>query len=285
MPAPQGTHLAAGASLRRRHPQPDVRHDVQTVDWIIQSAPAVPLWNFARCRAPPGRNASWACRGPVRICWKESPGGTPREYLRQESWSGGRARRCRYAGCCSRRQARDQAALGRRPLVAASATIDFAALGAAYLERTRPRTGHTPRWVDKMRWPILAAGLIHARLLKTPSCTSPVIRWRPATPSSRRSSTRAIRSRTTWRSSPNTISGYHRLMSHWRRVMPQTIFDVSYEKLVTSPATEASRCSTTAVLPGVRIASTSGSAAPASTTDQSRSGSRFDLLVVGGFVA
>jgi len=46
----------------------------------------------------------------------------------------------------------------------ASSTLDFAAVGARYLDSTRPRTGHTRRFIDKMPLNFFYAALIHAAL-------------------------------------------------------------------------------------------------------------------------
>ena len=46
----------------------------------------------------------------------------------------------------------------------AAARSDLAALGAAYVESTRPRTGHTPRFIDKMPLNFFYAPLIHRAL-------------------------------------------------------------------------------------------------------------------------
>jgi tetratricopeptide (TPR) repeat protein len=47
-----------------------------------------------------------------------------------------------------------------------SLTLDFASLGRAYLDATRPRTGHTTKFTDKLPLNYLYAGLIHAALPK-----------------------------------------------------------------------------------------------------------------------
>jgi len=46
----------------------------------------------------------------------------------------------------------------------ASSTLDFAAVGARYLDSTRPRTGRTRRFIDKMPLNFFYAALIHAAL-------------------------------------------------------------------------------------------------------------------------
>ena len=226
-------HLAAGASLRRRHLQYDVRHDVQTVDWIIQSFPAVPP-GLAGCQSTE----------PIFILGMPRTGSTLLERIM--SGNAGIFAAGELVDFATTLVAAVHGKLGtrqlpRRELVAASATIDFAALGAAYLERTRPRTGHTPRFIDKMPLNYLYCGLIHAALPKAPILH--LTRHPLAT-------CYAIFKTLFNQGYPFSYDlaelaeyyiGYHRLMSHWRRVMPQTIFDVSYEKLVTSPATEAKR--------------------------------------------
>jgi tetratricopeptide (TPR) repeat protein len=48
--------------------------------------------------------------------------------------------------------------------LAAAASVDLRAVGAAYVDSTRPRTGHTPRFIDKMPLNFLYAALIHRAL-------------------------------------------------------------------------------------------------------------------------
>jgi hypothetical protein len=50
------------------------------------------------------------------------------------------------------------------PTIRAAGNLDFSALGQAYIESTRPRTGHTPHFIDKMPLNFLYVGLIHRAL-------------------------------------------------------------------------------------------------------------------------
>lgn len=50
------------------------------------------------------------------------------------------------------------------PTLAASTTLDLSAAGAQYIDSTRPRTGHTHRFIDKMPMNFFYAALIHAAL-------------------------------------------------------------------------------------------------------------------------
>ncbi|MGI9248891.1 MAG: sulfotransferase, partial [Woeseiaceae bacterium] len=54
--------------------------------------------------------------------------------------------------------------LSRNELVKLSAGIDFQKLGAAYVSSTRPFTGHTAHFIDKLPLNYLYAGLIHLAL-------------------------------------------------------------------------------------------------------------------------
>jgi tetratricopeptide (TPR) repeat protein len=226
-------HLAAGAAIRRRHLKYDVRHDVETVGWITQSFPAAPL-------------ATAGCRStePIFILGMPRTGST----LLERIMSGNAAV---YAAgelidfaavlveAVHDKLGRQQ--ISRRDLVAASATVDFTTLGAAYLERTRPRTGHTPYFTDKMPLNYLYSGIIHAalpnahilHLARHPMATCYAVfktLFNQGYPFSYDLTELA-----------EYYIGYHQLMTHWRRVLPEAILDVSYEKLVTSPGTEARR--------------------------------------------
>src|SRR3984885_6778217 len=226
-------HLAAGAAIRRRHLNYDVRHDVETVSWIIQSFPAAPP-------ALPG------CRStePIFILGMPRTGSTLLERIMSGNvgiYAAGELIDFAAALVDAVRQKVGRNQMPRRELVAASAGVDFTALGAAYLDRTRPRTGHTPYFIDKMPLNYLYSGIIHAALPKAPILH--LTRHPLAT-------CYAVFKTLFNQGYPFSYDlsevaeyyiGYHRLMSHWRRVIPDTILDVSYERLVTSPATEARR--------------------------------------------
>ena len=226
-------HLAAGAALRRSHLKYDVRRDVETVDWIIGAFPAASR-----------PTAGCPSTEPIFILGMPRTGST----LLERILSGNPA--VHAAGelidfaaalvdCVHRKIGADQ--VSRRDLVAASATLDFKVLGASYLQRTRPRTGHTPHFIDKMPLNYLYGGIIHAALPNAPMLH--LARHPLAT-------CYAVFKTLFNQGYPFSYDltelaeyyiGYHRLMSHWHRVMPDAILDVSYEKLVTAPASEARR--------------------------------------------
>jgi tetratricopeptide (TPR) repeat protein len=226
-------HLAAGAALRRRHLKYDVRHDVQTVGWISQSFPEAP-------RVADGCGSS----EPIFILGMPRTGSTLLERIMTGNAAVFAAGElidfaAALVHAVHHRLGRQQ--ISRRELVAASAGVDFTALGAAYIERTRPRTGHTAHFIDKMPLNYLYGAIIRAALPNAPILH--LTRHPMAT-------CYAIFKTLFNQGYPFSYDlaelaeyyiGYHQLMAHWRRVLPHTILDVSYEKLVTSPASEARR--------------------------------------------
>ncbi len=116
--------------------------------------------------------------------------------------------------------------------------LHMAKLGAAYIDSTRPRTGHTPHFIDKLPINFLYLGLIKLAL---PNARLICLRRDPMD---------------TCLSNYRQLFGvnfkhYHynydlldcgryylefdRLMRHWHEVMPGAIFEVQYEALVENP--------------------------------------------------
>jgi hypothetical protein len=125
----------------------------------------------------------------------------------------------------------------RRQLVQQTAELDFTRLGEAYLDSSRPLTGHTPHFIDKMPLNFLYAGLIHLalphariiHLVREPmdSCYAIYKRlFQDAYP---------------WSYDLDEIADYYlayrRLMTHWNKAMPGVIHELHYEELVTSAET------------------------------------------------
>jgi tetratricopeptide (TPR) repeat protein len=125
-----------------------------------------------------------------------------------------------------------QGQTSKTELVGLSATLDFAALGRAYIESTRPATLAAPRFLDKMPLNFLYAGLIHlalpgARILhlrRHPLDTCFAIYktlFKDAYPFSY-----------DLRELGRYYLAYQALMEHWHSVIPGVIRDVQYETLV-----------------------------------------------------
>ncbi len=117
-------------------------------------------------------------------------------------------------------------------LVSQSSMIDFAALGKNYINSTRPLTGHTARFIDKLPFNYLYAGLIHLALpnakiinmTRHPMAACYAIYkqlFRDAYPFSYDLKDLA-----------QYYIAYHQLMAHWKSVMPNTIYELRYENVV-----------------------------------------------------
>ena len=139
------------------------------------------------------------------------------------------------------RQKTGAAKMDRRQFVAASAQIDFRKLGQNYIESTRPLTGATPQFIDKLPFNYLYAGPIHkalpqARIINLQrhpmdSCYSMYKQlFRDAYPF-----TYDLQDLAAY------YLAYHRLMAHWHRVIPQVILTVDYEELVSHTERETRR--------------------------------------------
>ncbi|MCB1705787.1 MAG: sulfotransferase [Halioglobus sp.] len=119
-----------------------------------------------------------------------------------------------------------------------SLDINLPALGAAYIDSTRPRTGHTPRFIDKLPLNFLLLGLIHMVL---PNAKLVCLRRDPMdTCLSNFRQLFAIDFKP-YHYNYNLLDCgryfmlFDRLMQHWAEVMPGAVHEVSYEALVADP--------------------------------------------------
>ena len=117
--------------------------------------------------------------------------------------------------------------------VQATLDLDFEQLGRAYLEASRPQTGHTPKFTDKLPLNYLYAGLIHAAL---PQARFVALRRHPM------DSCYAMYKTLFAAAYPFTYDlmdlaryyvAWDRLMRHWETVIGDAWLPVNYEGLVT----------------------------------------------------
>ena len=225
-------HLSAGSILRRRQLQYDPQIDLATVDWIRAAFPASA---FAGSGCP--------SQEPIFILGMPRTGSTLLDRIlggHADVFSAGELPHFSLAVVAAVEQR-----LGARPtrqrLIAGAATVDFAALGADYLRRTRPRTGRTPHFTDKLPINYLYCGLIaralpNARIVhltRHPMATCYSIYkvlFEQGYPFSYDLTELA-----------DYYAGYRRLMQHWEEAMPGRILTLAYEDLVADPAGQARR--------------------------------------------
>jgi tetratricopeptide (TPR) repeat protein len=116
----------------------------------------------------------------------------------------------------------------------------WAGIGKRYVESTRPATGHTPRFIDKLPHNFLHAGFIAHAL---PNARIICLRRNPMdTCLSNFRQLFALESPDYDYSYELLETGryyllFDRLMKHWQRVLPGRIVEVDYENLVESPET------------------------------------------------
>jgi tetratricopeptide (TPR) repeat protein len=139
------------------------------------------------------------------------------------------------------RQKMGAAKTDRQQFVAASAQIDFQQLGRNYIKCTRPLTGATAHFIDKLPFNYLYAGLIHTAL---PRARIISLRRHPM------DSCYSMYKQLFRDAYPFTYDlqdlaayylAYHRLMEHWHSVIPEVILTVDYEELVSHTEREARR--------------------------------------------
>ena len=217
-------HLRHGAATRRRHMNYDVTNDVDTANWIMQAFPAGP--------AAPAAGAP--TDSPIFIVGLPRSGTTLVERIlgsHSSVTSAGELDSFALALVDAARRAAGRA-LPRRELVTASATLDFAAVGRDYLERAYGTFGGAGRFIDKMPLNYLYCGLIrralpNARIIhmtRDPMAAGYAMYktlFKDGYPFSY-----------DLKDIARYYAAYRRLMDHWRRTMPGTIHEVSYESVV-----------------------------------------------------
>jgi hypothetical protein len=113
--------------------------------------------------------------------------------------------------------------------------VDFTTLGPQYLEATRPRTGHTAKFTDKLPMNYLYAGLIHAAL---PRARFIALHRHPM------DSCYAMYKTLFAAAYPFTYDlhdlgryyvAWNQLMRHWENVVGDAWLSVTYEALVADP--------------------------------------------------
>ena len=126
--------------------------------------------------------------------------------------------------------------------VAAGGQLDFERLGRDYIQSTRPRTGHTARFIDKLPDNFLYVGailkalpgarVIHMTRNPMDTCYAVFKQLfaRNAHPYSYDQQEMA-----------SYYGLYRELMAHWHRCYPGAIFEVSYEALVQDTEKEMER--------------------------------------------
>lgn len=228
-------HLKAGADLRRSHMKYDVADDIEVIDKIkdvFDSAAMEP--DASGCQ----------CSEPIFIVGLPRSGTTLVERIlgsHSEVFAAGELNNFAICLVKAAREISTEPGKSRLDLVSATAKVDFEALGQSYLDSTRDKTGHTPRFIDKLPLNFLYCGLIHKAL---PNAKIIHVRRHPL------DSVYAVYKRMFKDAYPMSYDlsdmaryyvAYSELMDHWKKVMPGVICDLQYENLVDQQTTETRR--------------------------------------------
>jgi tetratricopeptide (TPR) repeat protein len=227
-------HLERGARLRREHLKYDVRYDLDTVDWIMQA--------FAHPPAQPSNTCP--SREPIFIVGLPRSGTTLVERIlgsHSAVFAAGELNHFAAALVSAALHRNGGKPLPRPQLIAATRELDFGALGADYLERTRPGTSQRPHFTDKMPLNYLYCGLIRRAL---PNARIVHVTRHPMASCYAMFKT-LFKDGYPFSYDLDEVAryyiGYRRLMDHWHRAMPGIIYDISYEALVRDQETQSRR--------------------------------------------
>jgi len=226
--------LECWTRIRRQHLDYDVSVDVSTVDWVSEEFPAFLPGSVAGCDDPQ----------PIFIVGLPRTGTTLVDRIlssHSQVYSAGELNHFAQAIVDAARRRTKLATVPRRELIRVAATLDFAALGRDYLERTRPATLAAPRFTDKMPLNYLYCGLIrralpNARIIhvtRHPMAACYAIyktQFKDGYPFSYSLDDLA-----------QYYAGYRRLMAHWHATLPGAIFELRYEALVEDQLGESRR--------------------------------------------
>ena len=216
----------AGAKLRRRHMTYDVDQDLGRMRRIRQVFGSD--WLGARSGGCPSTE-------PIFVFGLPRSGSTLLERMLGAHPEVFAAGELQNFGIVTVQLAGGPSALRNEDLIDLSARIDPGQLGETYLASTRPRTGATSRFIDKLPGNFLYAGLIAAAL---PNATMIHIHRDPRDVGFGMYKTlfkQAYPFSYDLGELTRYIHGYQDLMAHWRAVLPGRIVDVAYEELVDDP--------------------------------------------------
>lgn len=227
--------LAQGAGIKRRHMQYSVETDLQIMAKIRE------VFGAQAFAAPrPGSPAT----DPIFVLGMPRTGTTLVERIlgsHPEVCSAGELNNFSLELVRLVREAHGAARLSRLDFVEATSRLEFRALGEAYLAATRPLRDSRPRFIDKLPFNFLYAGLIRLAL---PGASIVNLQRHPM------DTCWAVYKQLFRDAYPFSYDldelgryyiAYHRLMQHWHEVMPGAIHTVRYESLVADVEGESRR--------------------------------------------
>ena len=218
-------HLEIGANLQRQHMQYNVDDDVLVIDKIIDKHTRENFKSFRSCHSSPE---------PIFILGLPRTGTTLVERIlssHSQVYAAGELSNFPQEVIAATRKL-SQGKLGKLEMVDKILELDFESLGRAYIDGTRPRTGHSKHFIDKLPLNYLYCGLIHASL---PNAKIIHLNRQPM------DTCYAIYKTMFTGTYPFSYDlsdlgsyylAYRRLMTHWREELGDAMLDVHYEHLI-----------------------------------------------------
>lgn len=225
--------LKAGSDLRRRLMQYDINRDLETIAAIKRA------FGPATFSSPPsGSNNAEA----IFILGLPRTGTTLVERIiasHTDVFAAGELNNFAAQLTIMMQQQNTGKRVSRDEMVASSAHLDFCRLGEAYIDSTRPFTGNSPRFIDKMPLNFLYVGLIHLAL---PNARIINVARNPM------DTCYAIYKQLFVDAYPYSYDleelaryyvAYRDLMQHWNTVLPGVVHTVRYEDIVDDAETHS----------------------------------------------
>lgn len=230
--------LCESANVRRQNMQYQVKQDVQTIAKIMSTFDE----NFVQRTKGQGCNSD----EPIFILGLPRTGSTLIERIVSQHshvFAAGELNDFALAMMAQVKADIPEQPKDKLALIESTASLNFQALGQRYIQSTRPETGHTPRFIDKLPLNSLYVGLIKAAL---PNAKIIRVKRHPL------DTCFAIFKQLFTNGYPfsydlNELADYyiahHQLMDHWQRLYPDDLYQIEYENVVVDLSSNAKNLS------------------------------------------
>jgi cytochrome c-type biogenesis protein CcmH/NrfG len=224
--------LEGANRLQRRHTRYNVTDDVEVMDHIVRTHTRNALEKL-----PIG----FSSEEPIFVLGLPRSGTTLVERIlscHSRVYAAGELNNFAMQLTQSSRQQFGEKPLPKTELVEKALHLGFQKLGHDYVKSTRPRTGHTPHFIDKLPMNYLYCGLIHAAL---PDAKIILLERNPMD-SCFGMYRMMFLNAYPFSYSLDDIGAYYlawrRLVNHWKNVLGNRLHIINYEKLTQDPETQ-----------------------------------------------